>query len=69
MLLADTSAGLIAAYTVSAIVHVAIIVATVVIAVRKGHSGILFFIFSLFCSLIALIVALVMQPRPGYPRA
>ena len=66
MLLAETSGALVAGYIIGGIIQIVVIVATVMIAVRKGHSGILYFFFSLFCGLIALIVALVIKPRPGY---
>jgi hypothetical protein len=69
MVLAETSGGTIALYTLSTIVWIIIVIATVMIASRKGYSGVLFFIFALFCSWIALIVALVMRPKPGYSGA
>ena len=44
-----------------------LLVATVMIASRKGYSAILFAIFAFFCPLVALIVVLVIRPKPGYP--
>jgi hypothetical protein len=66
VLLADTSGAVVASYIVGGIIWLIIMVITVIVAVRKGHSGFLFFIFSFFCSWIALIVALVIRPRVGY---
>ena len=43
-----------------------LLIITVRTASRKGYSPILFAIFSFFCPLIALIVVLVIQPKPGY---
>ena len=43
-----------------------LLIATVMIASRKGYSAILFAIFSFFCPLVALIVVLVLRPKPGY---
>jgi hypothetical protein len=61
--LADTSPGI---YFGVAIIDVVLLVITVMIASRKGHSPILYAIFSLFCPLVALVVALIIRPRPGY---
>ena len=40
-----------------------LLIITVGIASRKGHSAILFGIFSIFCPIVALIVALAVRPR------
>jgi hypothetical protein len=52
---------------ISFIIWIVLLVITVRVASRKGYSPVLFGIFSFFCSIIALIVALVMRPKPGFP--
>jgi hypothetical protein len=48
------------------IIWLILLVITVRAASRKGHSPILFGIFSFFCPIVALIVALAMRPKPGF---
>jgi hypothetical protein len=48
------------------IIWVILLVITVRTASQKGHSPILFGIFSFFCPIVALIVALAMRPKPGF---
>ena len=45
------------------VLEIFLLIITVGIASRKGHSAILFGIFSIFCPVVALIVALAVRPR------
>ena len=51
---------------ISFVIWLVLLVITVRTASRKGYSPILFGIFSFFCSIVALIVALVIRPKPGF---
>ena len=51
---------------ISFIIWIVLLVITVQTASRKGHDAILFGIFSFFCPIVALVVALVMRPKPGF---
>jgi hypothetical protein len=61
MVLADTAVFFIGG--IGVVLEVILLIITVSIASRKGHSGILFGIFSIFCPFVALIVALAVRPR------
>ena len=61
MLLADT--GIYIGYGFGFLIWLILLVITVSVASRKGHSGILFAIFSFFCPVVALIVALAIAPK------
>ena len=58
---ADT--GIYIGYGFGFVIWLILLVITVSVASRKGHSGILFAIFSFFCPVVALIVALAIAPR------
>ncbi|MGH8978995.1 MAG: hypothetical protein ACRDV7_13035 [Acidimicrobiia bacterium] len=68
-MLGDTSTGVYIAYGLALFIWLIMLVVTVSVASRKGHSGILFGIFSFFCPIVALIVALAIAPKPGAPYA
>ena len=61
MFLAD--AGVYIFWGFGVILEIILLIVTVGIAARKGHSAILFGIFSIFCPIVALIVALAVRPR------
>jgi hypothetical protein len=62
-MLADTSAGIYIGYGIGFVIWLIMLVITVSVASRKGHSGVLFAIFSFFCPVVALIVALAIAPK------